>query len=74
MCLKAHRDKNCTKWVLLAWTLSVHWNVGRHAHMQSGWWYANIMHDRKQTKHENKYGKENVKNYAKTSPYNMSKK
>ena len=64
MCLKAHRHKNCTKRVLMATTLSVHWNVGRCIHIQSGLCYANIIRDRKQTKHENKYGTENVTNFA----------
>ena len=64
MCSKAHRDKNCTKWVLLAQTSSVHWNVGRHTHMQSGLCDANIIRDRKQTRHANKYGTGHVTHFA----------
>ena len=51
-------------------------------HMQSGLCYANIIRDRKQTKHENKHGTENVTNLpficshriCKTNPHYMSEK
>ena len=47
--------------------LSLHWNVVRHTHIQSGLWYANIIRDRKETKHENNYGTENAEKTKKNT-------
>ena len=62
MCLKAHWDETALN--------EFYWHehfqcteILEDTHMQSGLCYANIICNRKQTKHENKYGTENVALY-----------